>query len=318
LTPEGAPPPAMAADPAAEFAACCHELRTLRAAGEGLSPRDGRPALALLGRLAALPVSRPLLLASGAGKEVNRAWLRGHPCLAVREHSRCLVRCWRQLLTMQAAGAAAAASAGAAGATAPGAAAAEAAAAVGEEGEAVTGDPAPDGQSDALRRRPVAELKARLAALGVSCGGCVEKADLVALLVAAGGGSGLGGPPRRRRSLLGVGASRLSRGRKSVLKVISRGKKAQPTEAAGGKAQLEARLRRIAKATEDTAALGLSRAQLQALSPEARAKLVQQRWRSLALHAHPDKVPERLRELAARAFARLDAAKARLLAGSGR
>mmetsp|Transcript_124654 Transcript_124654/g.364044 ORF Transcript_124654/g.364044 Transcript_124654/m.364044 type:complete len:291 (-) Transcript_124654:64-936(-) len=288
----------MAAEPGAELSARCRELRELRAEGGGAA-QAGR-LLSLLGRLAALPVSRPLLLTSGAGREVNRPWLHGHPCAAVRDHSRRLVRCWRQLLTLQAAGEAAAAEAAAA--KVPTAEAPTAAPATPEPG-------APGGSE--LEGCSVQELKARLASLGVSCSRCVEKAELVALLRGAAG--------RRRRSLLGGKAAggRPSMGRKSMLKVLHRVKWAKAPEPAEASAQLEGRLRRITQAADDCAALGLVRARLQGLPQEERAELVRQRWRSLALQAHPDKVPKGLQVLATRAFGRLEAARARLLGAKG-
>eukprot|EP00408_Alexandrium_pacificum_P019617 CAMPEP_0171194806 /NCGR_PEP_ID=MMETSP0790-20130122/21078_1 /TAXON_ID=2925 /ORGANISM="Alexandrium catenella, Strain OF101" /LENGTH=302 /DNA_ID=CAMNT_0011660013 /DNA_START=37 /DNA_END=945 /DNA_ORIENTATION=+ len=297
----------MAADPESELAECCRELRALAATTASGTPAEAGPVLVLFGRLAALPVSRPLLLASGAGKEVNRAWLRAHPSIAIREQSRRLVRCWRQLIEMQAAGAAAAS--GASGA---------------EPGADEAGGGGGGSDDEDLMQRPVSELKARLTSLGVGTSRCVEKADLVALLRSAGvperGPAGAAGA-KRRPSLLGASArrtasARLSMGRRSVLRNLHCTKKPQQAGAAMGQKQLEAQLKMVLRAADDFTALGLTRREVETLPSAERAALVRKRWRALTLQAHPDKLPASLKPLAAKAFRRLAAARDGLLRGA--
>jgi len=269
----------------ADLLACCEELR--RAGG---SEAEVPVLLAALGRLAAQPISRELLRRTGAGREVNRAALRRHPCATVRECSFQLVRCWQQLVAIQ------------------------------DTAADSAGSPnkADDGETD-LARCTVQELKAKIAALGLSTSQCVEKADLVALLRASPRPCTSGTPGRRRS---GTRAARTSsgaalRGRRSLVRALHCVKatrvSSQRSAAAKKRPRLEERLRGIAQATDDFSALGLTRAQVQGLPEQERAELVRRCFRELACFAHPDKCPPELQGAASRAFRRLAAARTRVL-----
>lgn len=187
----------------------------------------------------------------------------------------------------------------------------------------------------------MARLKARITELGWSPAGCVEKADLVALLrkastaaaaaAAAPGmatssapGPGDGGaaaasaaeaPPRRysyggvrgsRRPSLGATLRRTSLLRQRARRSGARQPQAQVERQAKAKAEID----RILAAKDDLEILGLSKR-------EASQSSLQSRYRILTLQVHPDKCPPDLKEAATAAFHRLEAARGRCLAACG-
>eukprot|EP00928_Gymnodinium_smaydae_P050873 TRINITY_DN3440_c0_g1_i5.p1 TRINITY_DN3440_c0_g1~~TRINITY_DN3440_c0_g1_i5.p1 ORF type:complete len:315 (+),score=65.63 TRINITY_DN3440_c0_g1_i5:88-945(+) len=139
----------------------------------------------------------------------------------------------------------------------------------------------------------IRQLKARIAALGLSVAGCTEREDLVALLRGDVGGA-------RRRSFLRKSLRRASLRRASLPK--------RPAFAASAARQRE-ELMRIAKAQDGLQVLGLTWRELRRLPGQEREKLVVRRYRDLCRAVHPDKCPPDLRAAATRAFQRLETAK---------
>jgi len=298
------------------------------------SDGDSVPFMEALGRMACLPVTRQLLHESGAGRELNNVFFRTHNCSALRQNSRRLIRCWRSLISIQDAVAAATATA---------------ADHLGPKGHNCLNVPSggqQTGRSDSscdgsgknghtnveqaadtdLTRRTVTELKATIMELGLDASLCIEKSELVALLRTVGpsqtpihGARRLSLRSQDRRGSFLRAARRKSLvaavGRKSWLRAAAHAAKPvqNKAKAAAGSAQRRKHLQHIAQATDDFAALGLLRAELQATPLKARSELVVHKWRKLAAVVHPDKCSPDLATLATRAFRRLAAAKNRIL-----
>jgi hypothetical protein len=172
----------------------------------------------------------------------------------------------------------------------------------------------------------VTELKATITELGLDASLCIEKSELVALLRTVGpsrtpirGVSRMSLRSQDRRVSFLRAARRKSlvaaAGRKSWLRAAAHAAKPvqNKAKAAAGSAQQREHLQRIAQATDDFAALGLLRTELQAMPLKARSELVLHKWRKLAAIVHPDKCSPALAALATRAFRRLGAAKSRVL-----
>lgn len=144
--------------------------------------------------------------------------------------------------------------------------------------------------------------------LGLDAQQCVEKADLVALLVDSAAGN-KGSPRSQRRSSHPRSpcsrgfARRVSRSRKSIL----RGSPTIPNtgEPSSRLLAVSRELQRVLRARSYHDVLGL---QGTAGSPESRTAVLQ-RYRELCKVVHPDKCPASLALLSAEAFQKLEAAK---------
>jgi len=288
----------------------------------------------VLGKMASLPVTRRLLHESGAGRELNNDFFRTNKCIALRQHSRGLIRCWRNLISLQDAVAASAEAAGNPHAG-PKSHSCSSVPSGGEHNEhsekpandsGVYGHANPERSADTdLTRRTVTELKATITELGLDASLCIEKSELVELLRSVSpsrtpirGVKRLSLRSQDRRSSLRAARRKslvAAVGRKSWLRAAAHAAKPVQNKAKGaaGSAQRREHLQHIAQATDDFAALGLLRAELQAMPLKARSKLVLHKWRKLAAVVHPDKCSPDLTTLATRAFRRLAAAKSRIL-----
>jgi len=189
--------------------------------------------------------------------------------------------------------------------------------------------PAPPAYYDAhqdLRAWPVPRLIALAQQRGVDIRSCKEKADIMILLGgrgccqtnrgAAPAAQSVPPTPRRaqRRSTPASSPMRkpCAKRRSSVLNMAS--PKGSRRDSLGSAARLSARqreeLRRIARAVDDLAVLGLTWDQLAMLpSRQEQQRVVLKRSRDVSRLVHPDKCAAELRDQATRAFQRLQLAK---------
>lgn len=154
---------------------------------------------------------------------------------------------------------------------------------------------------DALAGLSVRQLKALAQELGLSAAGCMEKADLVALLRAASVARSKAPPTETSKPP-----------RRSLRRA------AQPPAvvpaALSPEVPQQREILRIRNAKEDLEVLGLTRLEVQNLGKEEREKLVIRRFREISRLVHPDKCPEELRESATKAFQRLEVARQSVVA----
>lgn len=293
---------------AADADRAASDLRACSAQLRALLQEEARPAasrhtllLTLLGRLTELPISCSSLRETGLGVLVNSSFFRRHARPEVRVISQAIVADWKARLGLRSP--APAASRTPCNDNTPGQAA-----------RTAGGDSARVPSDAELAQWPVVRLRARIKELGLSSAGCVEKSDLISLLRGASLLQDSAAKSRRRslrplrRTSLPATprgpAGRPSSGRRSLLRRRRSVKDPAPVRLLSQKNELK----RILRAGGALDVLGIQ-GNVQSITPRDRGHLIRRRYRELSRLVHPDKCPPELRDLATRAFQRLEDAK---------